>query len=35
MTDAVDPSAFITVIGILVGGIALLILATWYSARRR
>jgi hypothetical protein len=30
-----DPSAFIAVLGILAAGIVLLIIATWYSARRR
>lgn len=34
VTDAPDPSVFVALGAIFVLGFALLILATWYSARR-
>jgi ABC-type lipoprotein release transport system permease subunit len=34
LTDSPDPSAFVGLGAIFVLGFALLILATWYSARR-
>ncbi len=34
LNDPVDPSAFVLLGAIFVLGFALLILATWYSARR-
>lgn len=35
MSDSPDPGAYLIVVIILVGGMALLALAAWYSARGR